>query len=644
MLWITKLKIRNLYRIQKAELDLSEPGFYYVLGINKDGGSKSNGAGKSSIFNAIEWCLYGTTSRSGASAGDSVIRPGSKNGTMVELEFSNNSSVVTIVRKRKWGSNKESSLVIYRDGEEDRIDLSGKGVKDTTERIIDIIGVDYDTFRRTYILPQQGIPPFGSLTDKALKTFFVERFLELDWIDECFSVASSKLKLIENESSALQKDMEGQKVHLEKIEQYLSDAIKYDKDWREENREIIKLLKQEIKDLEKTKKKEEKGAKANKEKLDEVRDCISEVYNDTLEANKRLAQLIRKEQKLISESMSKESLVKDLERQVDKIQERIKNQNDMVGSQCDKCGNKIKKNNVEFLNKSNLKSLKDSEEALKRAKINLGTPGQLNDVRRAVKEVEAEIEDLNKESERLYNEKAKYSDSETKQELIKVISLNIENTKKRLKKAEDSESPYSSQILDYKGESAAIKKSIKEAEVRIGQLQKEVAQYKFWKLGFSPQGLQSFILDSVTPKLNERIKKYLDVLSSGVLYAQFDTVTKLKSGEYREKFRLEAGSTTGALDYQSLSGGEQRRVDLAVALAIRDFKKEMSGKSIELLVLDEPFNSLDQQGISDVLTLLKGAFVDIPLYLISHHELDSSLFTGGLVVEKEDGISKIRAA
>lgn len=61
----TKLKIEGYASIGSIELDLAEPGLRLLRGKNLDGSmSSSNGSGKSSIFQALEWCIYGKTSRS----------------------------------------------------------------------------------------------------------------------------------------------------------------------------------------------------------------------------------------------------------------------------------------------------------------------------------------------------------------------------------------------------------------------------------------------------------------------------------------------------------------------------------------------------------------------------------------------------
>ncbi|MGK7831140.1 AAA family ATPase, partial [Acinetobacter baumannii] len=78
------LKINNFLTIGEARLDLANRGLLLVQGENKDNSSAdSNGSGKSSIVDALCWCLYGTTARD--VTGDLVINKTAKKDCAVEL-------------------------------------------------------------------------------------------------------------------------------------------------------------------------------------------------------------------------------------------------------------------------------------------------------------------------------------------------------------------------------------------------------------------------------------------------------------------------------------------------------------------------------------------------------------------------------
>ena len=61
---IGNVNIEGFMAIGSAVLGLADRGLVLIQGINKDDASaQSNGSGKSTIPDAISWCLYGVTAR-----------------------------------------------------------------------------------------------------------------------------------------------------------------------------------------------------------------------------------------------------------------------------------------------------------------------------------------------------------------------------------------------------------------------------------------------------------------------------------------------------------------------------------------------------------------------------------------------------
>ena len=81
------LLVEGFLSIGFAEVDLEDRGFVLLNGINNnpDDGTQSNGSGKSSLMEALVWCLTGETIR-GISKGISNIH--TDTGARVECEFS----------------------------------------------------------------------------------------------------------------------------------------------------------------------------------------------------------------------------------------------------------------------------------------------------------------------------------------------------------------------------------------------------------------------------------------------------------------------------------------------------------------------------------------------------------------------------
>jgi len=89
--------------------------------------------------------------------------------------------------------------------------------------------------------------------------------------------------------------------------------------------------------------------------------------------------------------------------------------------------------------------------------------------------------------------------------------------------------------------------------------------------------------------------------------------------------------------YKKLSGGQKKRMDVITILSFQKFLLENSGISTNLLVFDEIFDSLDVNGVNDILNSLDTLFgPDVAIYIITHNQNMKSMFNSVITVEMTD--------
>ena len=257
--------------------------------------------------------------------------------------------------------------------------------------------------------------------------------------------------------------------------------------------------------------------------------------------------------------------------------------------------------------------------------------------------IESKLKNCNQElrvleSSKLREEKAK------SQVVSKIESLQtqIDFYNKKLSEMAIQENPYEVQIQSERAKVDILideQKSLKES---VSDFQHELDILQFWLKGFSNSGIKSMLLDDITPFLNERANKYLQVLSGSHVHVEFSTQTPLKSGELREKFQIRVVNDDGGDSYMSNSSGEKRRIDVAINLALQDLIASRANKKLNIMFLDEILDTLDRSGTDSVIGLLAEiAKEKSSVFVISHNEDIQSYFQNFLVVTKKDGCSSV---
>lgn len=174
MIQFQEMTISNFGPFGKGNTVRFDHGVKFVEGENRDDKSaSSNGAGKTSIFDALAWALFGQTTKTTKAAGDEVVNRRVGKDCSVSVSFSVGEHQCTVIRFRRDKEFK-NELGFFIDGEDRR----GGSNKDTQTAIIDMLGLDYEVFVRTVFCPQRQDKPFAEQTDAEAKAFF-DRFLGL---------------------------------------------------------------------------------------------------------------------------------------------------------------------------------------------------------------------------------------------------------------------------------------------------------------------------------------------------------------------------------------------------------------------------------------------------------------------------------
>jgi DNA repair exonuclease SbcCD ATPase subunit len=145
-------------------------------------------------------------------------------------------------------------------------------------------------------------------------------------------------------------------------------------------------------------------------------------------------------------------------------------------------------------------------------------------------------------------------------------------------------------------------------------------------------GVKSQIIKSIIPLLNHSIEFYLNEMNIN-FHIQFDeNFTPIIFDENSIQISSETFST-----------GELKKVDFAILLSIiKIFKTKYP--SLNLIFLDEIFSSVDEDGRSNIIRILKEFSKDtrMHIFVINHSELPIELFNSIIEVKKENGFSKIK--
>jgi len=155
---------------------------------------------------------------------------------------------------------------------------------------------------------------------------------------------------------------------------------------------------------------------------------------------------------------------------------------------------------------------------------------------------------------------------------------------------------------------------------------------RFWERALSEKGIIKYIIRNVLEYFNDRTNYYLSYLTDPNFSLEFD--------EELSEF-IKVGDQE--IYYISLSGGEKRKLNLAIMMALKDLLLLTDTNHSNLLFFDEVAENIDEDGIQGLYNLLLELKKTRQIFVITHNKHLKTLLDSSkrLTVEKKKGITSI---
>lgn len=639
-----QLEIANFLTVGEAKIELSERGLLLIQGKNNDDPSaESNGAGKSSVVDALCWALYGVTAR--GVSGDAVVNKTAKKECRVRVTVVDGANEYVIARHRKHSGGKNSLTVGRVDGSS-VIDMTKGTDKDTQEVVDQIIGCSLDVFMAAVYAGQERMPDLPGMTDKMLK-MLIEEAAGVEVLTKAHQVARDRLGVATKDAAEKQRAWDNATSSEAHLKGEIVRATESKEEFEKGRGDRAKIELTKMKPFQTAKVEAERellGLPPSADVENELKECKEKIdgftgMNRTLAGLKDLA--TQGERKLIQAQTRARSAIEAIRA----AEASLANVDSKVGTPCGECGKSYCEHDLEAARIARQKSIDDAKAAAR-------------PLAQAVKDAQAELERSKKDADEFEAKLPDISEIATKhRELLGIQSrrsslesaisnaeVSIRAIKELAKTKLTEPNPFEAMLKSQTEALAKASEHVAKTALAFDEVKAKVLMLEDAVKVFGPAGVRAHVLDTVTPYLNERTRTYLGAMADGNIHAVWSTLSKTAKGELREKFNIEVSNDKGAESFAGMSGGEKRKVRLATAMALQDMVASRATKPINIFIADEVDHALDESGLERLMTVLESKARERGTVLVISHNSLSDWIDNVITVTKDGGYSTVAGA
>lgn len=550
------------------------------------------GVGKTSLFDAMTWCLYGQTSprKSGSSGSqlraDDVINDQADECKVIMM-VNVDGKKFSIQRSKQRGKGTRVKLTTPKG-----VSMP-TGISDAQDQINHVMGLDYDLWRTCVSLGQGAVGNFVTDADKRRKDL-LSRAFQLGACPPAQKMIRKQLKEKRAKATPLEMAITADEARIDALRgaDFSADAERWEEERKakiESATATIDVLKAEVEKFDKHLDTESQWVDAKNKHEEHVRELEAKLVKSTTSA--QAGKLHQEMGALRTHRSQVEAQLSEAKAKYTKIAETSRS----GAAYCDQCGQALDHAQVEAV-------LTDLE-------------GKVRSITAELKKFDVAENDLKVKMGKLMAEGAPESSGlqatlqEAREKLRKCAEgLNaLERVKANraaavakweealalIKSEKERKNPFAEKMKESKAQLESLEKRVSGSKEALAKITEDVEAMEFWEQGFGSKGVPVLVLRMALHELESHANRFLARLMGGRVFVQLEMTGDNLKLNFHEMDPIKGPRER---TYLQLSGGQRRCAELAfVPFALSELIFSRTGVRVPLLLVDELTTHLDPE-------------------------------------------------
>lgn len=666
--------------------------------------SGENGAGKSSLLDAITWALWGKA-RS-ASADDLIYQ--NLRETRVALEFEMGDARYLVIRQRSIEKKTALSLLelqVWDPAVGEWRGLSEPTMRATQERIDGLLHLDYDTFVNSAFLAQgradefTAKPPFQRTQILAAILGLDRWALFEDRAKEKIRQSREKIQRVEERLSEMERELVRRNEYEEQLRQALRDAAssagslaELEASWTaiEQRRAARAELERQAEEAARREQAAERELKEARAELDALGKSADDAAAEKEAADLRVRRTalaarqpeLERDLSQIRELIGMAGRLRGendaLAPQTEPIKKRLETLETSTAPECPTCGQPLTPEHRKRVMEELAREIDSRREKFKTNAARLkDLAAEIDALQKDASALQAALQSLPALERKLAEADAALGAASGAREKIPAAQSRASRWLKTL----DDENAARRKIQDQMGEASAGLADAEKLRVRLdrARLEKRLADervggarqtlaaleeiarqreerrteldaarrglsvFEELREAFGKRGIPTMVIETAVPEVEREANRLLGEMSGGRMRLRMETQRETKTGDARDTLEIKISDELGTRAYEMYSGGEAFRINFAIRIALSKLLARRAGSRLRALFIDEGFGTQDAAGRERLISAIQSVQNDFDrILVITHLDELRDAFPARIEVTKTAGGSQVR--
>ena len=158
-----------------------------------------------------------------------------------------------------------------------------------------------------------------------------------------------------------------------------------------------------------------------------------------------------------------------------------------------------------------------------------------------------------------------------------------------------------------------------EGEAELSRIAGQREVFDQLAVAFGRTGVQALLVEAAMPELEAEANRLLARMTENTMHLKLETQRESHRGETVETLEIKVADALGTRSYETFSGGEAFRINLALRIALSKLLAHRSGAPMPTLFIDEGFGTQDAAGRERILDVIQSIADDFECILVITH-------------------------